>query len=101
MAIAVNLMSFHQMVTIRDSSGYGAKLTNIYSKTFVVETVDSSCQLLGVCPFFFYTKQMVKKTVFVVKTMENKPPMTGKSGNIPPLKTEKHVFFFTGTVVMW
>lgn len=25
-------------------NGYGAKLTNIYSKTFVVETVDSSCQ---------------------------------------------------------
>eukprot|EP00435_Cladocopium_sp_Y103_P000222 s3202_g1.t1 len=25
-------------------NGYGAKLTNIYSKSFVVETVDSSCQ---------------------------------------------------------
>ena len=32
---------------IIDSWGYGAKLTNIYSKTFVVETADSSRQLLG------------------------------------------------------
>ena len=66
---------------MRKSSGYGAKLTNIYSKTFVVETVDSSCQLLGVFPFFIpgtvvmwylnHWKKMVKtwwKTLNVVKT---------------------------------